>query len=136
MSKPGEKALLCLEEMKSRQVVPLFKTPKVTTTKNKQKTEILTEEQYVEEIGKIIQRDFFPVRSDKAHLSSTLANYYLCTLSTQDLEKLRAQHQYMEAMERNDTTKLRELYAKFTGGRRPTDRSGESTRPIYHTNDH
>lgn len=79
MSKPGEKALMCLEEMKSRQVVPLFKTPKVTTTRNKQKTEILTEEQYVEEIGKIIQRDFFPVRSDVTRSSATLSNY-LCTL--------------------------------------------------------
>lgn len=60
MSKPGEKALMCLEEMKSRQVVSLFKMPKVARTR--QRMEILNEDQYVEEIGKIIQRDFFPVR--------------------------------------------------------------------------
>lgn len=39
MSKPGERALMCLEEMKSKQVVPMFKVPKVA--KSKQKMEIL-----------------------------------------------------------------------------------------------
>lgn len=45
-----------------------------------------------QEIGKIIQKDFFP-----------------------DLEKLKAQNSYLEAVERNDVIKLRELYAKYSG---------------------
>jgi hypothetical protein len=47
-------------------------------------------------MGRIIQRDFFP-----------------------DLEKLRAQNAYLEAVERNDVEKLREIYAKYSSGKRP-----------------
>lgn len=53
-----------------------------------------------QELGKIIQRDFFP-----------------------DLEKLQAQNEYLEAMEKNDVMKIRELYAKYSGPRKPTHRS-------------
>ena len=50
----------------------------------------------MQEMGRIIQRDFFP-----------------------DLEKLRAQNAYLEAVERNDVEKLREIYAKYSSGKRP-----------------
>lgn len=53
-----------------------------------------------QELGNIIQKDFFP-----------------------DLEKLKAQNQYLEAMEKNDVIKLRELYAKYSG-KKPTNQSG------------
>lgn len=56
-------------------------------------------------MGKIIQRDFFP-----------------------DLEKLKAQNQYLEAVEKNDVIKLRELYAKYSG-RRPNDNSDRCESP-------
>lgn len=46
----------------------------------------------LQELGKIIQKDFFP-----------------------DLEKLKAQNQYLDAVEKNDVIKLRELYAKYSG---------------------
>lgn len=46
----------------------------------------------MQELGKIIQKDFFP-----------------------DLEKLKAQNQYLDAVEKNDVIKLRELYAKYSG---------------------
>lgn len=49
-------------------------------------------------MGKIIQKDFFP-----------------------DLEKLKAQVAYLDALEKNDVVKLREIYAKYSG-RRPTQR--------------
>lgn len=48
----------------------------------------------LQELGKIIQKDFFP-----------------------DLEKLKAQNEYLDAMERNDMIKLREIYAKYSGNR-------------------
>lgn len=51
-------------------------------------------------MGKIIQRDFFP-----------------------DLEKLKVQNEYLEAMERNDVIKMRELHLKYTEKRPPTLRS-------------
>jgi hypothetical protein len=50
----------------------------------------------MQEMGRIIERDFFP-----------------------DLEKLRAQNAYLEAVERNDVEKLREIYAKYSSGKRP-----------------
>lgn len=51
-------------------------------------------------MGKIIQRDFFP-----------------------DLEKLKAQNDYLEAMEKNDTIKLRQLHMKYSGKKPPSQRS-------------
>ena len=50
----------------------------------------------LQNIGKIIERDFFP-----------------------DLEKLRAQNEYLEAMDQNDVLKMRELYAKYSSGSKP-----------------
>lgn len=48
----------------------------------------------------MIQKDFFP-----------------------DLEKLKAQNEYLDAMEKNDVIKLREIYAKYSG-RRPNEPVG------------
>lgn len=114
--KPGEKALIAMKSMNKS--VASFKVPKVPKEKIV-KAKILTEDKYVEvsccegffygkleicftifmisfqELGKIIQRDFFP-----------------------DLEKLKAQNQYLDAVEKNDMVKLRELYEKYSG-RRP-----------------
>jgi len=42
-------------------------------------------------IGKIIERDFFP-----------------------DLEKWKAQKDYLDAVQHNDTKKLREIYEKYS----------------------
>lgn len=47
----------------------------------------------------IIQRDFFP-----------------------DLEKLKAQNEYLEAVEKNDVIKIRDLHLKYSGSRLPTER--------------
>ena len=49
--------------------------------------------------GQIIERDFFP-----------------------DLKKLRAQNEYLEALEQNDVKRMRELYAKYSSGRPITER--------------
>lgn len=53
-----------------------------------------------QELGKIIQKDFFP-----------------------DLKKFQAQNEYLDAMERNDIIKLREIYAKYSGSR-PNEPTG------------
>lgn len=61
-------------------------------------------------MGKIIQKDFFP-----------------------DLEKIKTQIEYLDAVEKNDVIKLREIYAKYSG-RKPANRLGckydESARAI------
>ncbi|XP_018329098.1 splicing factor ESS-2 homolog [Agrilus planipennis] len=84
--------------IKSSQTEIVFKKPE-TLPKRRRKQTILDEETYIEKMGKIIQRDFFP-----------------------DLEKLKAQNDYLDALEKNDMTRLREIHMKYSGRRPPTER--------------
>lgn len=119
--KLGERALMAMKQMSN--AVVEFKKPTIPKTKKGQ-MKILTEERYIEvrfmntyskfvscfdlnsfylfkqELGKIIQKDFFP-----------------------DLEKLKAQNAYLDAVEKNDVIKLREIYAKYSG-QKPTETFG------------
>lgn len=109
---PGANALVAMKNLSN--AVSIFKVPKTPSHYPKQqqnskneKMTILCEEQYVEELGKIIEKDFFP-----------------------DLEKLRAQNQYLDAVERNDMIKMRELHAKYSGNH-PSQRSGSKCGRIF-----
>ncbi|NP_001123264.1 nuclear protein Es2 isoform X1 [Nasonia vitripennis] len=86
MNSPGSMALETAKNMKD---LAIFKTPRGPAKRSKAK--VLDEETYVEKIGEIIQRDFFP-----------------------DLEKLKAQNEYIDALESNDTKKMRELFEKYS----------------------
>lgn len=93
-SSPGA---LALEKAKSLNDKNVFKIP--TAPVRRSKIKVLDEDAYIEKMGKIIQRDFFP-----------------------NLEKLKAQNEYIDALEHNDTKKMRQLFEKYSFGRPNTDR--------------
>ncbi|KAM7348819.1 ess-2 splicing factor homolog [Cochliomyia hominivorax] len=105
---PGSGAL---ENFKTRNhAMETFKKPNTLgVVKKKTKPKILTEEKYIEEISKIIQRDFFP-----------------------DLEKLKAQNEYLDAMEQKDYARMESIRAKYSG-RKPTERNRSMTPDTFET---
>ena len=58
----------------------------------------------LQSLNKIIQRDFFP-----------------------ELPKLRAQHEYLDAVEHNDVEKLREISARYQVTQTPGGRLGRNS---------
>ena len=88
---PGSTAVKAIGNMKD---LTTFKKPIGIVKRNKtSRPTILDEDTYIERMGEIIQRDFFP-----------------------HLEKLKAQNDYLDALEQNDAKKMRELYEKYSSG--------------------
>ncbi|XP_055844887.1 splicing factor ESS-2 homolog [Episyrphus balteatus] len=102
---PGSKALQNMKSLSNSLVE--FKKPTIPKKRNKPK--ILTEEKYIEELSKIIQRDFFP-----------------------DLDKLRAQNDYLDALEKNDHVKMQEIRSKYSG-KQFSERSRSMTPATFET---
>ena len=80
--------------------ISIFKPPPDPDKLNKRRrTKVLNEDEYVEKVGKIIERDFFP-----------------------ELEKIKAQSEYIDASDRQDTATMRRLEEQYSS-RRPTPSS-------------
>ena len=77
--------------------VPL--TPVSKARERKRKVKVMDEDEYVENVEKIIERDFFP-----------------------ELEKLKAQSEYIDARDRNDQETMSRLEEKYSGVRPDTGR--------------
>ena len=79
-----------------------FKVPQSPISKakaRKRRIKVLDEDDYVEKVEEIIERDFFP-----------------------ELEKLKAQNEYIEARERKDYVTMSRLQEKYSGCRPATGR--------------
>ncbi len=76
----------------------VFKRPhevsKLGIIRRKRKVKVLEEDEYVEKVEKIIERDFFP-----------------------ENDKLKARLEYIDAADRNDTTEMARLRERFSTGR-------------------
>ena len=81
--------------------VPL--TPISKAAARKRKVKVMDEDEYVEKVEKIIERDFFP-----------------------ELEKLKAQSDYMDARDRKDYETMSRLEEKYSGVRPDTGRRMQS----------
>ncbi|KAH8344808.1 hypothetical protein KR067_008232 [Drosophila pandora] len=105
---PGTPGSLAMEMARAQNTaLAEFKKP-TDLVRRKNKPKILTEEKYIEEMSKIIQRDFFP-----------------------DLEKLRAQNDYLDAESRRDFVQMSEIRERYSLGRIPgmgSARSGSRLR--------
>ena len=88
----------------------VFKRPpdvnKLGVFKKKRKVKVLDEDEYVEKLEKIIERDFFP-----------------------EIDKLKARSDYIDAADRNDTNEMRRLRERFSTGRMPTDSMSRLSTP-------
>ena len=79
-----------------------FKVPQSPASKaknRKRRIKVLDEDDYVEKVEKIIERDFFP-----------------------ELDKLKAQNEYIEARDRKDYVTMNRLQEKYSGCRPATGR--------------
>ena len=81
--------------------VPL--TPISKAAARKRKVKVMDEDEYVQKVEKIIERDFFP-----------------------ELEKLKAQSDYMDARDRKDYETMSRLEEKYSGVRPDTGRRMQS----------
>lgn len=97
MDSPGIRALEAARNIKD---LAIFKKPiGIAKKSNCHRVKILDEDTYIGSMGNIIERDFFP-----------------------DLKKLKAQNEYLEALEQNDVKRMRELYEKYSSGPPLTER--------------
>ncbi|EDW07463.1 splicing factor ESS-2 homolog [Drosophila mojavensis] len=103
-STPGSRAME-VAKVQDRELAQ-FKMPLPSSTDGrKHKPKILTEERYIEEMSKIIQRDFFP-----------------------DLERLRAQNDYLDAESRRDFLQMAEIRARYSLSRGSNANSRRNSR--------